>query len=277
MKSKIIFGPAGRPINYKGPAYKVSKYIADEGLSAYEYQAGRGLRISEKSSNILKKESNKHNVLVSIHAPYFINLSSDNDKTIDNSIDILFKSARVGEWIGAYRIVFHPGYYLKNKKDETLNMAKSTINKVLDKIEQSKIENFTFSPETTGKKSQLGNLNEIIAICKEFDNFEPTIDIAHLYARGNGSIQTINDYNKIFSTLENELDIERLHFHFTRIEYGKLGEKKHHTLNEIDYGPNPEIFLKTLIEFGFKGTIICESPLLDQDALLLKNLYENLL
>lgn len=139
MKSKIIFGPAGRPINYKGPAYKASGYIANEGLSAYEYQAGRGLKISEESSNILKEDSNKHDVLISMHAPYFINLSSNNEKTINNSIDILFKSAQVGDWMGAYRIVFHPGHYLKNKR-ETLKIAKSTINKVLEKIEQSKIK-----------------------------------------------------------------------------------------------------------------------------------------
>ncbi|MDR2831075.1 MAG: TIM barrel protein [Methanobrevibacter sp.] len=277
MKPKIIFGPAGRPINYKGPAYKAPEYIANEKLSAYEYQAGRGLRISEKSSNILKEESNKHDVLISMHAPYFINLSSNNEKTINNSIDILFKSAQIGDWMGVYRIVFHPGHYLKNKKNETLKIAKSTINKVLEKIEKTKIKNFTFSPETTGKKSQLGNLNEIIAICKEFDNFEPTIDIAHLYARDNGSIQSKNDYNKIFSNLENELDIKRLHYHFTRIEYGKSGEIRHHVLSEVDYGPNPKYFIESLIECDFKATVICESPLLDHDALILKKLYESLL
>ncbi|MDR3223545.1 MAG: TIM barrel protein [Methanobrevibacter sp.] len=276
MKSKIIFGPAGRPVDYKGPAYKAPEYIADEGLSAYEYQAGRGLRIGEKSSNILKEESDKHDVLISIHAPYFINLSSNNEKTINNSIDILFKSAQVGEWMGAYRIVFHPGYYLKNK-ETTLKIAKSTINKVLEKIEQSEITNFIFSPETTGKKSQLGNLSEIIAICKEFNNFEPTIDVAHLHARDNGLIQTKNDYNKIFSTVEDELDIKRLHCHFTRIEYIKSGEKRHHTLNELDYGPDPKYFLESLIECDFKTTVICESPLLDQDALILKRLYESLI
>ncbi|MDR2624177.1 MAG: TIM barrel protein [Methanobrevibacter sp.] len=277
MKSKIIFGPAGRPINYKGPAYKAPEYIANERLSAYEYQSGRGLKISEKSSNILKEESNRHDVLTSIHAPYFINLSSNNEKTINNSVDILFKSAQVGEWMGAYRIVFHPGYHLKKRKDETLNIAKSTINKVLEMIGQSKIKNFTFSPETTGKKSQLGDLNEIIAICKEFDNFEPTIDIAHLYARDNGLIQSKEEYNKIFSTLENELNIKRLHCHFTRIEHDKFGEKRHHTLNEVNYGPSPKYFLESLIECDFKGTVICESPLLDLDALVLKELYESLL
>ncbi|MDR3291840.1 MAG: TIM barrel protein [Methanobrevibacter sp.] len=276
MKSKIIFGPAGRPVDYNGPAYKAPEYIADEGLSAYEYQAGRGLRIGEKSSNILKEESDKHDVLISIHAPYFINLSSNNKKTINNSIDILFKSAQVGECMGAYRIVFHPGYYLKSKEN-TLKIAKSTINKVLEKIDQSEITNFTFSPETTGKKSQLGNLSDIIAICREFNNFEPTIDVAHLHARDNGLIQTKNDYNKIFSTIEDELDIKRLHCHFTRIEYIKSGERRHHSLNELDYGPDPKYFLESLIECDFKATVICESPLLDQDALILKRLYESLL
>lgn len=277
MKSKIIFGPAGRPIDFKGPAYEACSYIADENLLAYEYQAGRGLRIGEKSSKILKKDSIENNILVSLHAPYFINLASEDDKKLNNSIEILTKAAQVGEWMGAYRIVFHPGYYSKNDPKTSLKIAKKGIAILLDKLEENSIENFTFAPETTGKRSQLGNLDEIIAICSSFDNFEPTIDFAHIHARGRGYINKKEDYNCVLSKLEDNLDIDRLHCHFTRIEYTKAGERKHHTFDEVEYGPELKWLLESFIENDWKATIICETPLLDKDALKMKNLYESLL
>jgi deoxyribonuclease-4 len=277
MKPKIIFGPAGRPLEYKKPAYTACDYIAKEGLMAYEYQAGRGLRISEKSSKILKKSSIENNVTVSIHAPYFINLSSNKESSIKNSIEILIKTAQVAEWMGAYRIVFHPGYYTHYKHTEALKIANIAIKDVLERLDQKGIADFIFAPETTGKRSQLGSLDEIIAICQKFDKFEPTIDFAHLHARGKGLIHGKEDYNKILSKLENELDIDRLHCHFTRIEYSNAGEVKHHTLNETDYGPDPKDFIESLVDNGFKSTIICESPFLDKDALIMKEIYDNLI
>jgi len=277
MKPKVIFGPAGRPIDYKGAAYKASSYIADLGLLAYEYQAGRGMRIGEASSKILKKDSKKNDILVSLHAPYFINLSAEDDKKLEMSIGTLLNAAQVGDWMGAYRIVFHPGYYSKNDPSDALAIAKGAIATLLEKLQEESLENVTFAPETTGKRSQLGNIDEIIEMCSNFDNFEPTIDFAHIHARGRGYIQEKEDYNCIFSKLENNLDIDRLHCHFTPIEYTKAGERRHHTLEEPDYGPNPKWLLESFIENDWKATIICESPLLDKDALLLKALYESLL
>ena len=277
MKPKVIFGPAGRPIDYKGPAYKASSYIANEGLLAYEYQGGRGLRIGEKSSKILKEDSKKNNILVSLHAPYFINLSAEDDKKLDMSIGTLLKAAQVGEWMGAYRIVFHPGYYSKNDHNKSLAIAKKGIATLFERLEEESIENVTFAPETTGKRSQLGNIDEIIDICSSFDNFEPTIDFAHIHARGKGYIQEKEDYNCVFSKLENNLDIDRLHCHFTYIEYAASGERKHHTFEEAGYGPNMKWLLESFIENDWKATIICESPLLDKDALKMKDLYESLL
>ncbi|KZX13852.1 TIM barrel protein [Methanobrevibacter curvatus] len=277
MKNKVIFGPAGRPIDYKGPGYKACDYIAGEGLGAYEYQGGRGLRIGEKSSKILKENSIKNNILLSLHGPYFINLASLKEKTINNTIELMFKSAQIAEWMGAYRIVFHPGYYGSNTNSVSLSIAIETVNKIFKNLEEAGIKDFTFSPETTGKKSQLGNLDEIISLCKEFDKFEPTIDFAHLHARNEGAVKSKDDYNSILSKLENELEINTLHCHFTRIEYSASGEKKHHCLDELDYGPSPKLFLESLVENDFKATIICESPLLDKDALNLKKIYEGLI
>lgn len=277
MKPNVIFGPAGRPIDYKGSAYKASGYIADEGLMAYEYQAGRGLRIGEKSAKILKEDSIKENILISLHAPYYINLSAVEDKKLAMSIETLVKAAQIGEWMNAYRIVFHPGYYSKNIPSNALAIAKSAIETLISKLDDEGIEKYTFAPETTGKKSQLGNIDEIIELCVNFGCFEPTIDFAHIHARGRGYIQKKEDYNYILSKLEDDLDIDRLHCHFTRIEYTNAGERKHHTLEETEYGPELKWLLESFIENDWKATIICETPLLDHDALKMKELYENLL
>lgn len=273
MKHNVLFGPAGKPINFKGSSYKSPKYIKNEGLDSFEYQSPYGVRIGEKSAKILKEESEKHDILISMHGPYYINLCSKEEEKIEKSIEHLIKSARAGEWMGAYRIVFHPGFYSNRKANKAMEISKTTIQRVLDKCEEEGIENFTFAPETTGKRSQQGNIDEIIDICASFDHFEPTIDFAHIHARGLGHLNKAEDYNCIFSKLEDNLDIDRLHCHFTTIEYGNGGEIKHHTLAEENYGPNIKDLLENLISNGWKANIICETPLRDEDSVKMKELY----
>jgi len=278
MKDKIIFGPAGKPLDYKGSAYTSSKYIAEHGLNAFEYQSSHGIRIGEKSAKTLKKQSEKENVLISMHAPYYVNMCSKEPEKIDSSIERLVDSARVGEWMGAYRIVFHPGFYQNQKPEKALEIAKIAYQKLIERCEEESIKNYTFAPETTGKRSQLGNINEIISMCQNMEHFEPTIDFAHIHARGRGILNNKEDYNCIFSKLEDNLDINRLHCHFTTIEYTHNGERRHHNLNEIDnYGPNIKDLLINLLENDWKATIICETPLRDKDAMKMKEVYETLI
>ena len=156
--------------------------------------------------------------------------------------------------MGAYRLVFHPGFYSNRKPEVCMDIAKKAFTRLLERCEEEGIENFTFAPETTGKRSQLGSLDEIIEMCASFDHFEPTIDFAHVHARGRGILNKKEDYNCIFSKLED------------------------HTLDESDeYGPHIKDLLLNLIENGWKATIICETPLLDQDALKMKQLYDSLI
>lgn len=278
MNNKVIFGPAGSPVNYKGVAYKAPKYIKKEGLDSYEYQSPYGVRIGEKSAATLKKESKKHDILVSMHGPYYINLCSKEEEKIEKSLNHLIATARAGELMGAYRLVFHPGFYSNRKPEKAMEISKNTINRLFEELESEGIEKFTFAPETTGKRSQQGNISEIIDLCASFDHFEPTIDFAHIHARGRGFLNKKEDYNCIFSQLENNLDIDILHCHFTTIEYSNSGEVKHHTLSENDtYGPQIQHLLLNLIENGWNANIICETPLRDEDALKMKALYESMI
>ena len=277
MKSRVKFGPAGRPIGYNGKTERVCEYINQIGLDAFEYQATYGVRISKQSGLQLGEIAEKNDILVSMHAPYYINLCSQKDETIKKSIMRLVQSAKAAEWMNAYRIVFHMGFYTKYSSIEAMEKCKTAILDLQRKLNILEIKNYTFAPETTGKKSQFGSLDELIDICQSFDNFSPTIDFAHIHARSGGKIKTKNDYMSILDKIEGELGPEILHSHFTKIEYTEKGERKHHILSDENYGPPLKPLLEIIMENSYNVTIICETPLLDIDALQMKKLYVNML
>lgn len=277
MAFDVRFGPAGNPLGYCGKTVEVCDYIRGSGLDAYEYQATYGVRIKKQSALELKKNSEKNNILVSMHAPYYINLASDKDDVIERSIMRLVQSAKAAEWLGAYRIVFHPGFYTKYTPSEAMDKCKKTIGKLEEQLDSLRVSNYTFAPETTGKKSQLGSLDEIIEICRGRENFAPTVDFAHLHARSGGQFKVKDDYGGIFSKLEDELGLNKLHSHFTSIEFTDKGERRHHVLHEDNYGPPLAPLLEEVAERGWDVTIICETPLLDEDALLMQRAYQEIL
>ena len=167
---------------------------------------------------------------------------------------------------------------MATKPEKAMEISKTTINRLFEELEAEGIEDFTFAPETTGKRAQLGNVSEVVELCATFDHFEPTIDFAHVHARGRGFLNKKEDYNCIFSIIEDNLDIDRLHCHFTTIEYSPGGEVKHHTLDESDeYGPNIKDLLSNLIDNGWKANIICETPERDLDSLKMKKIYEDMI
>lgn len=273
----IRFGPAGRPIGYKGKTTQVCDYIKGIGLDAFEYQATYGVRISKQSALELGDNAKKNDVRISMHAPYYINLCSQKEDTVKKSIERLVQSVKAGELMNSYRIVFHTGFYTKYSHEEAMKKCKDAISDLLEEVETLGIKNYTFAPETTGKKSQVGSLDELINICLSFDHFAPTVDFAHMHARSGGSIKTKGDYVKIFDKIETELGLKSLHSHFTKIEYTDAGERKHHILADEKFGPPLTPLLKLISENGFDVTLICETPHLEIDSLEMKREYENVL
>ncbi|WP_414469629.1 TIM barrel protein [Methanobacterium sp. ACI-7] len=270
MKPEVRFGPAGRPIGYKGKTEYVCDYLKEIGLDAFEYQATYGVKLSKQPGLALAKNALKNDVLISMHGPYYINMCSQKEETIKNSIKRLIQSASAGEWINAYRIVFHMGFYTKYSPEEAMKKCKESIETLLEKVESLGIKNYTFAPETTGKKSQFGSLDELINICQSFDNFAPTVDFAHIHAREGGSIKSKEDYTKIFDKIEDEIGLSVLHSHFTKIEYTDKGERRHHVLADDNYGPPLVPLLELISECDYKVTLICETPLIDIDAVMMK-------
>lgn len=276
MTADVKFGPAGMPIGYKGKTTQVCDYIKEIGLDAFEYQATYGVRISKQSALKLRNNAAKNNVLMSIHAPYYINLCSPKDETIKKSVMRLVQSARVADWLNAYRIVFHTGFYTRYSPEEAMEKCKNAIKELLEKCESNEIKDYVFAPETTGRKSQFGTITEIIDICQSFDNFEPTVDFAHMHARSGGNIKSKEDYKSIFDKIETELGLSTLHSHFTKIEYNDTGERKHHILRDENYGPPLTPLLELILENGYNVTMICETPLLDIDALEMKKEFKRI-
>lgn len=279
MKFLARFGPAGKPEDYKGAMEKLPFYLKEEGLNALEYQAVRGVKISQESAQQLGKNAAEADVWLTIHGPYYINLSSESKDTINASKQRLIESLKAAQWMGAHAVVFHPGYYGSYTQEEALKMCINAMKEVLEEAKSLGITNVYLAPETTGKTTQVGSLDEIIEMCLKLENVIPTIDWAHIHAREQGSLNTINDYAAILDKLESKLGtdyVKNLHCHFSKIEFGKGGEKEHHTLDEEQFGPDFRLLAKVLVERGIEPVIISESPILDKDAIKMKNIFEEI-
>ena len=273
---RLWFGPAGKPLSFKSSKIeKVPEFLSSIGLDAFEYEAVRGVKISEEKARKLGEEAEKYGIVMSLHAPYFINLASKEEEKVEASIKRIIQSMIAAEWMNAYIVVIHTGYY-KGWKDKREALAKAIegYKRVLEEL-PSWVKKPSLGPEVMGRRSAIGDLDEVIEICRAIgERCRPTVDWAHLHARYLGEhVRTIDDVLKVIETIERELGsyaVNPLHTHFSKIEFNKGGEKEHHTLSEEEYGPEWDVVCKAYVETGIKGVIISESPILEQDALLMK-------
>ena len=279
------FGPAGTAESFKQMGYKktiqLGEYLEKFGLNHFEYQCGQGVRIGEESARAFGKMLAEKNISVSIHAPYFISLSSVEEEKRDNSINYILESARAADYMGADRIVIHSGSCSKMTREEALELAKATMKKAREALVAEGLGHIHCCPETMGKINQLGDLNEVMELCRIDDTFIPTIDFGHLNARTLGSIKGKSDYAAILDTIENKLGHDRLncfHSHFSKIEYTeKGGEKKHLTFADEIYGPQYEPLMELIYERNLSPTFICESAgTQTEDAQTMKLYYQSL-
>ena len=276
------FGPSGNEDAFYEAGYKSSvqmpEYTAKLGLDAYEYQCSRGVKITQKTANALGDEANKHNIKLSIHAPYYINLATDDEQKRINSIKYITDSMIAAKYMGADRVVVHSGACSKMSRQAAMEYAFKTLKMAYDEAKNLGVESVHICPETMGKINQLGDLEEVLSLCAINDSFLPTIDFGHLNARTFGGLKAYEDYEHIFNRIEDVLGFDRLncfHAHFSRIEFTPNGgEKKHHTLDDTEYGPEFDPIAEILAKRDLHPTIICESNgNMAQDALRLKNMY----
>ncbi len=275
----LLFGTAGIPLGVKPrTTLNAFDFLNKLSLKALEIEFVRGVNMSEKKADELKDHTK--NIVVSAHTPYYINLNAKEQEKIDGSIDRIIKTSKIINIFGKKsnlnkNIVFHPGYYLKMDKKEVYNTMVKNIGKILEYLKDNNI-NVMLRPETTGKITQFGDIWELISLSEDL-GILPCVDFAHIYARSLGKINDYDSFYKILEEMENRLgkeSIKDMHIHLSGIVYGKGGEKNHVPLEESDF--NYKSVLKVLKDFDAKGTVICESPILEHDALLLKREYLNL-
>ncbi len=275
------FGPAGNSNSFYEAGNKSTvqapAWLHTMGLTAYEYQCGRGVRVSAESAIALREAAAQYNVAVSLHAPYFISLASAEPEKRDNSIRYILESARAVTQMGGTRIVVHPGGLGGLSRAEATQLASQTLHRAQEALDAEGLFAVQICPETMGKINQLGDLDEVLTFCRIDERFLPCIDFGHLNSRTLGGLNSKEAFAALLDRLHNDLGEERagkFHAHFSKIEYTKGGEKRHLTFADTVFGPEPAPLMSLIRERGLTPTIICESDGTQaEDACTLLALY----
>ena len=275
--NELLFGTAGIPISSKGSS--TAEGIASVkklGLGAMELEFVRSVNITREKTPEVKQSAKENNIVLTCHAPYFINLNSLEKAKLKASIYRILNSARIADLCGAWSVTFHAAFYQKSTKEEAYNRVKQAIKEITQKLKDDG-NKIWIRPETTGKESQFGNLDEILRLSQEFDNVMPCVDFAHVHARSNGKYNSYKEFSSILEAIEKKLGkkgLENMHIHLTGIEYGEKGEKHHLNLKDSDL--KYKELIKALKDFKVKGAVISESPNIERDALLVKKIYDKI-
>lgn len=276
------FGPAGNSESFSKKfksTVDAPKYLKEMGLDHYEYQCGRGVKITDKTAFAIRDNATQNGISISLHTPYFISLSSIEAEKRDNSINYILQSCDAVSRLGGERIVIHSGSCSKISREEALELAKDTLLRARKTAVEQGFENVVFCPETMGKVNQLGNLYEVLELCKLDETFLPCVDFGHLNAREFGFIKGKAEYEKIIFEMENAIGSDRtkiFHSHFSKIMFTTPGgEKKHLTFDDNQgFGPDFEPLMEIVAKKNLSPTFVCESAgTQDKDALSMKNYY----
>ena len=279
-----LFGPAGNSDSFAKMGYKsslqVPEYLVKMGLDCFEYQCGRGVNIGNEKAEQLGKIAKENNISLSLHAPYYISMSSVEEEKRLNSVNYILASAKAVNAMGGDRIVVHTGSCGKISRERALELAIDTMKIAVDALDREGLSNIHICPETMGKVNQLGTLDEVLELCLVDERLIPCIDFGHLNARDLGVLKTTEDFEKIFISIKNKLGSERLknfHSHFSKIEYTTGGEKKHLTFEDTVYGPNFEPVMELTYKYDCSPIFICESAGTQaEDAKMMKDYYWNI-
>ncbi len=275
----FLFGTVGSPISTpKKPGGSVGaiQTLSSLGLFALELGWVQSVRVSEETCAVIRKEADEKQVHLSVHAPYFINLNA-NEEEWPKSRQRLMDAARYGNLAGATDIIFHPGSYFEQPPADVLKVALPRLADCVAELRKNG-NPVTLRPETMGKSAMLGSLEDTLIMSKEIPGVLPCLDFAHLHARpGDGTMNSSQEWENLLTDYQKYLGTESLHaihIHLSGIEYTAKGEKNHLPLRESDL--NITALLKTLKDAGCAGRILCESPVMEEDSLYMKSLWESL-
>ncbi|MEM2987410.1 MAG: TIM barrel protein [Candidatus Bathyarchaeia archaeon] len=280
MADRPRFGPAGVPPSFramKASLTDIPRLLREEGLDAFEYQAVRwGVKpqMRREEAENLGLKAKENDVLLSLHGSYFINLCGEKE-TIEASKDRLIACAAASQWMGSKIVVFHPGFYGRKSPKDVFKACLEALKDVVGRLRSLSITDVRIGPETMGKPTQFGSLEEVLALCEQVEQTQPVIDWAHLHARERGRFKTVDDFRIVVEEIERRLGTEivkNMHCHFTKVEFTDKGERRHHTMDEAGYGPEFEMLARVIADFRLNPVIISESPVLDVDAIKMRDI-----
>jgi deoxyribonuclease-4 len=273
---KLLFGTGGTPHSSKtASTIDGIRRVAELGLGCMEMEFVRGVRMGEAGARLVAETARSEGVRLSAHAPYYINLNAREPDKIIASQERILQTARIGAICGADSIIFHAAYYLGDPPQKTYATVKKYLAEVINQLKREN-NGIWVRPEVMGKPTQFGTIDEILNLCTELEGVGIGMDFAHWHARSGG----FNSYPEFTSVLEQikqrlgDQALNNMHIHVSGIAYGKKGETKHRDLKESDF--NYVELLRALKDFDAKGLLICESPSLEGDALLMQETYNSL-
>lgn len=272
---KLNFITAGMPLRTGKASYpKAFEVLKEMNLDGMELEFVHGVRMNDANRDFVKGMSK--DFVITAHGPFYINLNSQEEEKIDASLQRIIDTAYVAKQAGAFSITYHAAFYMGKDKETVYNQVKTQTRRILDVLENENIDVW-IRPETTGKATQWGDLDEIIRLSKEFEQVLPCIDFSHLHARSAGEYNTYDEFSKILEKMGTEIGeyaLENFHGHLAGIEYTAKGEKQHLNLENSDM--NYKDLMKAMKEFNVKGALVCESPNIEDDCKLLKDYYLSL-
>ena len=270
------FGTVGAPISTPkrpGGSPGAIAHSRSIGLTTLELAWVRSVNVTEASCAVIKAAGEEHDIALSIHAPYFINLNAT-DEEWSKSRKRLMDAAHYGYLAGATDIIFHPGSYFGNDPADVLKVALARLEGCVKELQKNG-DKVTLRPETMGKSAMLGSFEDALAMSKAMDMVQPCLDFAHLHARpGDGTMNTYDEWSRLLEKYSKTLGkkaLKNMHIHLSGIEYGPKGEKNHLPLAEADL--DLKALFKAMHAFGCAGRILCESPIMEEDALNMKKAW----
>lgn len=270
----LYFVTAGTPRQAEGKGYKEAfSVIKNMNLDGMELEFVHGVRMSDSSKEIVKHAQKNENLIFTAHGPYYINLNAKEEEKIEASIKRILDTAILTNELGGYSITFHAAFYMGKDKKTVFENVKKSFCVICEELKKQN-NNIWIRPETTGKTTQWGDVDEVIEISKHFDNVLPCIDFSHLHARSNGAYNTYDEFCNVFEKIGNDLGqnaLDNFHAHIAGINYTEKGERNHLNLEESDM--NYKDLLKAFKSFNVKGVVVCESPNIELDTKLLKDFY----